>query len=607
MKFLKSVALSLLSFLVFLSLAIFGLAFMVDRTVLNPAFVTSELHRLDIPSLAEEFIDTKAPREESKLDKVTRETIPEIEPVVKEEAGIAIYSVYDYLLGKKTEPGLKATLGDTFLNPDFVGSILDNLDLSLLLEGLFPEQPAQEEFTKQLAEAIINTVSEHEAAFKQKFVDAADPIFDYLLGKTADIDLATALRSTVLTSDTVLPLIDEMSIAHLVSESLGTEFTEEIPEEMAFLADHVDELMPEVSADIEKQISANIDQLLDYLVGQRQTINIEISLRHTGQILENSLREHLRDMPPHILKPRMQEILTERVTQLLPTEVSYLVEPAITDEWIDQQTEIVLRPALSYMLGESPSLSITISLEPVLTNLKERFRQEFIESPPPELAGLKSSVIEKHFDDYYQELMQGVPSTIVFDEDMLGADLPAQIDEFFNDLAQGIPSSFNIGEMLAEVIPANQITDALAEAEGKLADVRQNVDKTIIEAEDTLRLARQYIAYFQLGYKLLIAFVLLLIIAIILIDREVKATTRRLGIPLFIYGAIEYAGIIVGKNFLSGGKLPLSDLPPYLQTWMFQFIDNLIRPLEIFSLGLLVGGVVLIIISFVYPRRRSLA
>ena len=51
MQFLKSLAISLLSFLLFLSLSIFGLAFMLSQTILNPDFVVAELNQLDISSL----------------------------------------------------------------------------------------------------------------------------------------------------------------------------------------------------------------------------------------------------------------------------------------------------------------------------------------------------------------------------------------------------------------------------------------------------------------------------------------------------------------------------------------------------------------------------
>jgi len=606
MKSLKGLAIGLLSSLLFLSLSIFGTLFLLNQTVLNPNFVTSQLDKFDVATLAEEIISEQEDEEafSEELETALVDTIADIEPTIREQLYATLNETYDYLLGKREEPDLKTTLGNTFFNSDFVSSMLDNLDLSLLLEEFFPAQTDQEDFSEDFVEAIVNTVTELESDIKQKVAAASDPIFDYLLGETESIDLASTLRNTVFTSDITLSLIDKIAIFFLASESLGGELTEQIPEEMDFLADQIDDLMPELTAKIEQQISANVDQLLDYLFGQRQTINIVISLQGIAETLEDSLREHLMEMSPDVLKPRFEEILTEQITQLIPTEAAHLSEVAITDEWVDQQTNIALNPVLNYMLGESPSLNVTISLGPVLANLEEPLKQEFMESPPPELAGLSQSVLEQHFDDYYQELIQDIPSTIVIDENMLGADLPAQIDELFGDLAQMMPASFNIGEMLAEVIPAGQITDALTEAEDKLAEVRQDIDEALETAEEGLEQAREYIGYFQLGYKLLIGLIVLLILGIIFTNRQIKGATRKLGTIFLTCGVPWFAGILIGRYFAEK-QLAQLDIPPYFQELLPQLANDFSAPLQWFSLGLLIVGVVLIVVSFVYPRWRQ--
>ena len=43
MGFLKGLAIALLSFLLFLCLSLFGIAFLVNQTILNPGFISSEL------------------------------------------------------------------------------------------------------------------------------------------------------------------------------------------------------------------------------------------------------------------------------------------------------------------------------------------------------------------------------------------------------------------------------------------------------------------------------------------------------------------------------------------------------------------------------------
>ena len=389
MKILKRLALSLLSFLLFLSLAIFGLTFMVNRTALNPNFVTAELNRLDITSLVNESITSEHTSSDDLTTKLVSIT-PEIEPLVKEEAGVVINSVYDYLLGK-----------------------------------------------------------------------------------SQDIDLALTLRNSVLSKDFVLSVLDNVDISVLTRDFLNKQFIEEMPAEVQ----------------------------------------------------------------PYIT----EEFLDKAVIELEP--------------WMKEQINIVADPVLDYLVGKRQSLNVVISLESVKASLRDAMKEEFLNSPPPELAGKSQAELEQYFDQFYQETAAQMPSTLEIDQSLLGIDMPVRIAEAF-DLA-----------------------------------------------EEAFALARQYIAYFQLGYKLLIAFMVLLVIAIALIDREVRATTRRLGIPLLIYGIIEYAGILVGNYFIEK-QVQISELPS-LQAWLLQFIDNLMNPLEIFSLSLLICGAVLTIVSFVYRPSQS--
>jgi len=100
MNFLKGLALSLLSFLLFLSLSIFSSVFMLNSTILNPDFVTSEINRLDMSSLAGEFLSEQIPQEQPYVGEVLDKTITDLEPWIKEQASTAIYSGYDYFLGR---------------------------------------------------------------------------------------------------------------------------------------------------------------------------------------------------------------------------------------------------------------------------------------------------------------------------------------------------------------------------------------------------------------------------------------------------------------------------------------------------------------------------
>ena len=120
-----------------------------------------------------------------------------------------------------------------------------------------------------------------------------------------------------------------------------------------------------------------------------------------------------------------------------------------------------------------------------------------------------------------------------------------------------------------------------------------------------LEQVRQGIGYFQLGYKILIGFILLLILGIVLTNRKVKGATRSIGIPFLSCGVIGYISTFVTKH-LAETQLTRLDIPTWLQSWFPQFIDDFLAPLEIFSIGLMIAGIALLIVSFVYkPRQPS--
>jgi len=248
----------------------------------------------------------------------------------------------------------------------------------------------------------------------------------------------------------------------------------------------------------------------------------------------------------------ISSLAAELISEQIPQEGEFMagaIDDAIKDlePWIKEQTDIVIHSSYDYLLGKSQSLNVEISLEPVKENLRDNLRETFFQSLPPELQGLPQAEVEQYFNEYYQEFTKDIPSTFEFNE----SSLPPEV----------------------------------------LAGLEQ---------------AKEYISYFQLGYKALIGFMLLLILGITLIHREVKGTTRGLGTTFLTYGVLGYAGTFVTK-YLAGTQLGQLDIPVSLQTWLPQFLADFQAPLEMFSLGALIAGVVLFIVSFVYkPREPSL-
>jgi hypothetical protein len=118
-----------------------------------------------------------------------------------------------------------------------------------------------------------------------------------------------------------------------------------------------------------------------------------------------------------------------------------------------------------------------------------------------------------------------------------------------------------------------------------------------------LKEARTYIGYFRLGFVCVIALIILLIAGIILIHRSVKGACLDLGITFFIYGAGEFAGVLLAKNVASA-QFAKIDIPQSLSSIPGTLLNDIISPLQTFSLVCLVGGILLIVASFVYPRLK---
>jgi hypothetical protein len=104
MSFLKGLLTTFLTFLLFLSLAAFGTLFALRSTLLDPDFVVAQVEKLDVAALVEEMTDFQLsgeiPPEAAFLEEALRSAIVESEPQLKEQVNAAIYSGYDYLLGK---------------------------------------------------------------------------------------------------------------------------------------------------------------------------------------------------------------------------------------------------------------------------------------------------------------------------------------------------------------------------------------------------------------------------------------------------------------------------------------------------------------------------
>jgi hypothetical protein len=142
MKNIKGIAIGLLSFSLFILLIIFGVAYTVHQIALNPGFVTGVINDIDFSDITQEAIGNDDSFEIIPVDlkNAVIDTIDKIEPAFKANLTIAVNDTYDYLLGKNNAPDFKKALGDSFLNSNFVTSLLENIDLSRITDQVIAEQ-----------------------------------------------------------------------------------------------------------------------------------------------------------------------------------------------------------------------------------------------------------------------------------------------------------------------------------------------------------------------------------------------------------------------------------------------------------------------------------
>jgi len=257
-----------------------------------------------------------------------------------------------------------------------------------------------------------------------------------------------------------------------------------------------------------------------------------------------------------------EEFIVPQVVEFLPEEARFLEEDvkgviaeviAAQEPWLKEQVNGAVYSGYDFLLGKGERLAMTILLEPLKEDLGESLRESMkpiiMESLPARLASAPQSMIDQYYDEFF--------------------------DEFYGQFADEIPSEFAIDESF---IPS-----------GIMAQIVQ---------------ARQIISYFQIGYYILIGFMLLLVLLVILFGRKLRNITLTLGIACLLYGALQYATILATWDLLPSSLL-IYEIPTALQSWIVGVADDVVAPLEVLSLGVLVGGVVLLIISFIARLRGA--
>lgn len=362
------------------------------------------------------------------------------------------------------------------------------------------------------------------------------------------------MKMTALSASYVNSRLDSLPMASLVEEAEFDETIEDNPE----LISLIKSVITENEAELKERIGETIDIIYGYLNGKSEELNMALVLKDT--ILDPDFTISIIEKAD--LTPLVKELVAEMVADAdLPYNLS--VEP-YTDEiaqdlepWLKEQASAAIPPIYDYVLGFRQNTDIVIQLEPVREIMESKLKQDFLDSPPAELAGLSTTELELKFDEVFTEFAGDIWAAIEIDMELMDSDVPS-----------------NVAESLAEV-------------------------------EEALSESRQYVGVFNTVYGLLIGFIVLLIAGIILVHRKVKGASRTLGGIFLGYGIVNLIAVFIARGIARTQMAQLDDVPSSVQTWLTQFVTSSLTPLLIMAIVLLIAGAALLAVSFIYKRHQN--
>jgi hypothetical protein len=308
-----------------------------------------------------------------------------------------------------------------------------------------------------------------------------------------------------------------------------------------------------------------------------------------------------------------RDITEEQIAGKLPEEAEFLKDAVLDviddqEPWLKEQRHNAIYTSYDFLLGKSDKLEITVPLESLKADIKDSLWESLNEQIstwlpdivknelrpyldehlhdyaqeipkeylPPEIVGLPEEQLQQYLDQFLQNLDEQITNENITPEvsGLLEALIKPYFDQYYEEFVEQIPSEIVLDE---EEIPADVM--------------------------EQLLLAKKYISYFQTGYYALIAFMVILVAGIFLINWNVSKAARALGIDLTLYGVLELAGVIFARTFNPMKFIP--DIPVSMETWLSGLFKDILAPLQLFSIVIIVIGIALIVASFFFKRKAA--
>jgi hypothetical protein len=468
--------------------------------------------------------------------------------------------------------GIAYTVNQVALNSHYVVKMLNDVDFSQVIQEEIDKQVSSGEIPGELQTALIDTLKKMEPVIKERVGIAIEDTYAYLKGKGDTPNLKDTMSKSVMNSEFIADLLNAVDISQLVDQVVkeqnwtGAGFS-------AALQDALVTAIDKSEPSLKKQIVNVSDPVFKYLLMQTSSIDLKSTLRQT--VISNSFVTEVINNLDYTTMTK--DILMEEIGGQLPQGIqlsSQQIDKVVTAIQPYFKTALVSSSGTiaDYLIGTRSSFSVKVSLTPAIPSVKTVVREAFMTQLPVDLQGKPQSEIDKAFEQYFTDFMLTIPATYELNSSDLGLNI------------------------------SRDISNAITEAQTSLTDARNSIDTASRDFEDGLKEAHTYVGYFRTGFICIIALIVLLITGIILICRNVKDSCLDLGIVFFLYGVGMFTGVLFAKNIAKVEIAKVHDIPQALSYMPGILLNDIISPLQTISLVCLVGGILLIVASFLYPR-----
>jgi hypothetical protein len=308
-----------------------------------------------------------------------------------------------------------------------------------------------------------------------------------------------------------------------------------------------------------------------------------------------------------------RNIAEDQIGNELPQEAEFLKEVAYNviekqEPWIKTQLKDAIDTGYDYFLGKTDTLSITVPLSELKTNLKDSTRQEFNSYLNEQLTGKSDAEISRYLQDIIRQFPQDILPPELYN--LPPDERDKYIEQYLRDAAgvapkAGYPTLDPSYKSVTNQYIDQYINDFINEIPNSYTIDESSINSATMH---TFQDIRRGIGEFQKYYTWLIVALVVLAALIFMVNWSIKAPARTLGIELLIIGVIDVVGIILVRTLPMmqwASDIVKVDIPASLSTWIEGLVSDVSMVALPLTIGILVVGVILLVVSFIVPSKEK--